>query len=420
MNLLKSIINFIFFIGICLVPLPLFIDLFNFELVLNIGAFSSKPLIPIPFSIVYIAIVFSFFLVTTSKKKIIFFAKTKEYFIIISFVVVFLLYATVVSGIDVVRAVQLIFFVIPFVFFMKINAYKTERFFLFYFLLLTTIYFWLHIGSIATLSESLYINKRVFAVFWEFDIYQGLVSYPGVIFIYLAVSLFLVFFSGYEKRIKVVSFFLLISLIFLIFSAGRKISMIEVFLLFTISMLYILHSNIYYNKFQNSLILKRKGFRLILMNLILSVSVIFYFFNSQLYNRFLSQVEGKQLDGSRLEKWSNGFYFITHDIETLLFGDFPVGPPGFHNYFLDTVARVGLVGFAILLIIFFLSVNYIKKFYNYKNKDTYIKYLFVIFILSLLLQLSINSAFTQPYYLLNLFVAFIIVLNIKNAKRHKV
>jgi len=403
-----------------MIPMPLFIDLATLTLVINEKAFTSEPLIPLPLSIIITFISFPLFFILSKKHKIKFFLMKREYWILISLVIIFIFYSTMVSGVSLIRAIQLIFFVAPIMFFLRIDCSKLETKFIFYFLFFTTLFFISHILSIASLVDGFHIGKRVFGVYWGYDIYQSLVSYPAVIFLYLALSYFIAFFSNYERKIKNVATLLMFCSIFLLFSAARKISMVEVISLFLISMSYILTVNIVYKKNIGRFFLKKKSIMVIVLNILLGWGVSVYFFSSPLYKRLIQQIDNNNFDGSRLKNWSEGFDFITKDITTFLVGNFPTGSPGHHNYLLDTISRVGVFGLAQIIIIALLAIIFIRKFYIIKKGFDFKGYLITVLFLSLLLQSTVNSALTQPYYLINFFIVFIITLNMNNFRIGKI
>ena len=92
--------------------------------------------------------------------------------------------------------------------------------------------------------------------------------------------------------------------------------------------------------------------------------MLFEILNTRFYQRFQEELEDNQLDGSRLSMWSNGIEYITSSIDKFLFGQFGSGEPGFHNYLLDTWARVGFVGIILLFIIIYTLLHGIHKFYS--------------------------------------------------------
>jgi hypothetical protein len=419
MILLQKISSFLFLLSLCLVPIPLFIDLANLELVINKGPFSSNPKIPLPVSIISISVSYILLYFVSNRRKILFFFKTNKSLTLISLAILFIIYAIIISGLIPVRAVQLIFFIIPVLCFIKVNNPVLEGKIIFYFLLSPACFFCLHIVSIYVM----YVNGEIvdilsnvnFVLFWGYDIYQGLVSYCGVLFIYSTISLFIILFSNFSRKLKLLSAILFISSLFLLFASGRKIALVEFFLLFTLVILNFIRLSFYYNKINGTLILKKKALPLLIMIVFICFSASYYIFNSMSYYRLFDQIAIKSWVFPRSLHWVEGLNYITKDVHTFFLGNFISGTPGFHNYFLDTTARVGVVGLLIIIILLFLSINYVKVFYTaYQNIDSSVKYLFVLLALALFIQSFVNSAFSQPYYILNLFFVVAIALNISN------
>lgn len=88
--------------------------------------------------------------------------------------------------------------------------------------------------------------------------------------------------------------------------------------------------------------------------------------------------------------------------------------PGFHNFILDQIYRVGLVGFISVYAIMVLLIKKFVKTNDLGTKYGYQRAVFLVVLLSsLFLQSMINASVSQPYYFVNfltviLFVYFVL------------
>jgi hypothetical protein len=136
---------------------------------------------------------------------------------------------------------------------------------------------------------------------------------------------------------------------------------------------------------------------------ILLASFLILTFNSQIILRLIDQIDEDQVDGGRLDIWKD-FFDKDFNYIDLFFGFAETTVPAFHNYFLDTFSRIGLLGFILIL---FISYKLFKNFFIFSkfrlNAENFPR---IVIILSLLSQLTFNSILTQPFYLVNFLFVF--------------
>jgi hypothetical protein len=253
-----------------------------------------------------------------------------------------------------------------------------------------------------TAKEFINPNKLEFVNLFTGSIYQGLVSYPSVIFIYFC--LFSYSAIGLKKNVAFNTILSIISLI-LLAMASRKSSLISIFIFLSIPILYLIYYTVINFEIKKNII----SILIRFSTLILAVVLIFGL-DLPIINRLQSQLDDG-IASSRTDKWSAALNLFTSDINLFLFGSGGFAPPGLHNYILDTLYRVGLFG---LVLIFFI-LGYAAKGTTQGIKRTHGKFTTVTKIFLLILfgeifvQSTFNSGLTQPYFFVNLLYVIIFI-----------
>jgi hypothetical protein len=409
MSILSRIFSINLFFSACSLVLPLYIDLESSELVLSPDAFTADPIIPFPVFILYFS--FSYFIYALlSFNKGVLFLRTQKAVVLILLLFFLLLYIIFFTGSTPVRALQIAFLIFPLLFLIRIKSNAMGNVLL-YFLIFLTLFFVTHLASIIYEANGLMITKYDFAAYWGYDFYSALVSYPGTTSLYACFGLSLTLFSSLALKVRLASLLLHIVAVTILFLAARKISIIELSFIYLSVFIFSFSHYFYIDKFKSSLSVKKKG-----LLVLVSVSVLFsmtinYFFESPLFSRFMYSVESDTVDGDRLSKIIYFHEWISTDMARLFFGVGGGRAPGMHNYFLDTISRVGLFGIIIVFSVFLLAIKYIKWYFKYKQKNSYVKFIFFQIIVLVFLQSSVNSPLTQPYYAINLMLITVFLLN---------
>ena len=144
--------------------------------------------------------------------------------------------------------------------------------------------------------------------------------------------------------------------------------------------------------------------------IVLFISFFTFYINTPLSQRVLISIEQNTFDSGRVDILGNAFDFFSNNISVLFFGGGPRDTPGFHNFILDQIYRVGLIGLVsvyvtmALLVRRFVRINDLGSNYKYQRRI----FLFILFA-SLFLQSMINASVSQPYYLVNFIVVVICV-----------
>jgi hypothetical protein len=388
------------------IPLPIFFNLQNLEVINkpfnNVDA-DLDFFVPVPIgSIAYTFILFIGFYLSFASKKYTQTLFSKNWIIIFSFIIFpFLLsYMYFVSGLAFLRIMQ-VFFPLFIIIFSSVPIVKKEfRYISLILFSSISLIIIMHTISLIYNSETFFIgNKKDFPYIFSFAIYQGYTTYTAVLSIYFYIFLIYLFFI-YRSFFK----FILILLIFYIgFSGARNIFLLEsMSIIGSIAIFYI------YSAYSNNLNFdKMHKFNLILLLLVV-VFVSFIFFYSPGYDRLQDSKE--DLSGTRVNIYISAIeYFFLHPI-FFFFGNGGKISPGFHNYILDLVYRIGFFGSLIFLIIFFYL--YSKKYtFNKIKINSNKKFLFFIFFFLPFWQNIFNVGFSQLFYFINFYAVLLIMYN---------
>jgi hypothetical protein len=376
----QNILNFLYGIFIPIISLPIFFDLAFFQFVYSKTPFEASPLIPIPIG-VFAYFTLNFVNIIFNPKSNYIYYKYQDTSLYIS--VIFLFFSSVIIGsLSIVRFIQVIFlFVVSFFIIIPKKIYFLTVMLYLYLLIFNFFHF-------VSFSSNEILNKYAYVMFFDFEIYQALITYPAVLFLYLVFFVHIFINNSFCSRVfNSIIPFLIFILYYSLVTAARKISLIDIALI-SLMLFHSMYTSTMKGRFR-------------------SIIVLFFFalltFNSQILLRLFDQIEEEQLDGGRLEIWQDFFNQDFH-FSDLIFGFTESTVPAFHSYFLDTFSRIGLLG---LLLILFIIYKLFKKFFSFSgfllNTENIPR---IVILLSLFSQITFNSILTQPFYLVNFLFVF--------------
>lgn len=426
-NVLPTLYKLMFFF----IPLPLFYDFgrlsFLYIRLEDYNSITDSPLIPMPIGAIsfFFAIIIGYICslaypqrfksVLTPAKLLIFY---------LSIVLPLALYATFVSGLSLPRLVQLL---LPMVFISLLSfpTYLQDRTSVLKLTLLSAfVYYTAHfISVIYTSTDFLRVSSNYeFSNIFGILIYQSLVSYPAVMSLYFFLSLGVIYAMSKGllpelRKYKLYIYMLIFILLYLLAASGRRAFLVEFISGFSIILIL---STLFGIK--TRFVKKTTVFYLSLFFFLFALFFIFYT-NTPLSERVLTSIEENTFDSGRVDILGNALDFYSSNLDVLFMGGGVKDAPGFHNFVLDQIYRVGIIG---LVSVYLTMVLLIRKFIktidigtNYKNH----RYVFVLVILaSLFLQSMINASVSQPYYFVNfltviMFVYFILFSLNNNIRR---
>lgn len=273
------------------------------------------------------------------------------------------------------------------------------------------VFFNLHFFSILFNAEDiLNIDSSYdFASFYSILIYQALVTYPAVLSLYLFLTIAMIYVTRKEiqpslRKYKYLAYYFLFVLLYLLAASGRRAFLVE----YTTAFFIVLGFSLFFgvsNRF-----VKKKTIWYFLLFIVLFLSFFTFYVNTPLSARVLSSIEENTFDSGRVDILGNAFYFFGSNLTVLFFGGGTRDAPGFHNFILDQIYRVGLVG---LLSVYITMVLLVKRFVKVNDIGTNYKYHRLMFVTvlfaSLFLQSMINASVSQPYYFINFLVVTTLV-----------
>ena len=413
------------------IPLPLFYDFgrlsFLYIRLEDYNSITDSPLIPMPIGAIsfFFAIIIGYICslaypqrfksVLTPAKLLIFY---------LSIVLPLALYATFVSGLSLPRLVQLL---LPMVFISLLSfpTYLQDRTSVLKLTLLSAfVYYTTHfISVIYTSTDFLRVSSNYeFSNIFGILIYQSLVSYPAVMSLYFFLSLGVIYAMSKGllpelRKYKLYIYILIFILLYLLAASGRRAFLVEFISGFSIILIL---STLFGIK--TRFVKKTTVFYLSLFFFLFALFFILYT-NTPLSERVLTSIEENTFDSGRVDILGNALDFYSSNLDVLFLGGGVKDAPGFHNFVLDQIYRVGIIG---LVSVYLTMVLLVRKFIktidigtNYKNH----RYVFVLVLLaSLFLQSMINASVSQPYYFVNfltviMFVYFILFSLNNNIRR---
>lgn len=415
--LIKSAINkieigFLVACGI-LIPLPIYIDIFNFSLFLNhvadfnnfdfrIKYLTVKQEYPhIPIGLISIFFLFFYFII---KKKLI--LKNITYILIVSSVVFFVYDLQFLKLINFIIFFALTISVLNFGNLVSINCLRI--FFKCYFYsFLTIIIFNLFSILIFDLLNLISSSKSVLALeshhIFGFELYQYYVVFIGYLNLLLGV-LFFSYFLSISNNSLVISkseiVILSVTILIVLFFAARKISIIYI----SIILLIYLFSYFKKQKLNKTFIIQ-----------FLLLFVLFYFFINHISN--IRQLNNfNDIFGDRLLPiyiFYNELEFISNYKE--LFFGYKSGISGYSNLFIGLFASGGLVGVILIFVLFYLLYrnsflkmkHVLKKIGYFSNNIKYLLTINIFFYVVLFIDNIINLNLLVPYYYINFLILYL-------------
>lgn len=349
------------------VPLPIFYDLFSGDIIYDCpGDFQLVAPINIG------SIIILFLLIGFSVRSILNQSMPKEMLIGIVSIVVFFLYYTFLGG-ETLRGLQMI---IPLLFLSSLLTVGNGVNIGLPFFIPMILFSFAHILSFIT---SDYEGIQKYLVVGEFCVYQSLVTYPSVLSIFATISLF--FIKGVAK------YFIFMLVFFVSILSQRKLAMLDYFMISSI------------------LILFSHDFRLRIGVVFFALIFLSWILELGMFDRLFSSVDEGDLSSGRFEIQSS--FFSELNFKDLMFGTNAIEKPGLHNFFLNIIYGMGLVGlFLYIFPLVFLFYKLLRKKLFYYGAQ----YL-VIIIWIAISSAMINSSITQPYFISNFVLAILIVRN---------
>ena len=247
----------------------------------------------------------------------------------------------------------------------------------------------------------LYLNvdpKSWFVTFWGSYLYSGLVSLPAVIILSIPIALLIQSYPN-MSRLKLstyaVSLFVLAQTFYLVvFARKASLAILASFvLLYTV---FKIVPRLICNLSVRSAVIKR--------SFLLTVScVVLFLSGSPIVSRLLYQAGEGDLSSGRMGKYLEFFRLLLQTSPHQFF--FGLGfvelPPGFHNVFFDTFARVGFVGLILIFGTLFYQISSVF-YYLLSLINSPISTLALFVVSSLLVESLFNAQLTQPFYISSL------------------
>ena len=407
---MKKVFLIIYKLMFILIPIPLFFDFGNIGFVyINIDNYNmlrDSPKIPMPIGalafflailIGYIGSIFYsniFRSVLPPTKMLIF------YFLV---VLPLSIYTVFVAELSLPRLIQLL---LPMIFISLLSfpiSMRDRLDVLRNTLLSGFLFFNLHFLSVILTSvDFLNINdNHEFSNIFGILIYQSLVTYPAVLTLYLFLTVALIYVAKKDilpelKKYKYFAYYFLIVLLYLLAASGRRAFLIE----YLSSLIVILSFSVTYAFYHRYV--KKKTVWYFSLYLLLFIAFFVFYINTPLSSRVLSSIEQNTFDSGRVDILGNAYDFFTTNLSVLFFGGGQRDIPGFHNFILDQIYRIGLLG---LFSVYIIMGVLIRRFVKLNDLGTDYKYhrrmfVFVLFT-SLFMQSMINASVSQPYYFVN-------------------
>lgn len=397
----------------CYFPLafPFFIDLYDFSIVSQEEYLYEDVRIPFPVGAITLSLAFAYTFIASliaPKKYVRLLSVSQFIFLWVGFIFPLCFYYYFVSGLGFVRIIQL---VLPLIFLsgFVLPAEDAVRKRLVYSAVLGGVgFFFFHFCYLFLTADNFFkIDEFEYTLLFSHRIYQSLVSYPGVLAIYF--FLFLAILVSRKKIVAMKSIALLaLPIAFvLIVLAARRVSIFELTAGLGVFLIYIMVF-LFFRTFS------LKSVFLFFLLALLSPGILHVIISSPMYHRSDTSIAAGEFDSGRLDIYRDALDFFISNPMVTLFGAGGSAHVGFHNYFLDTIYRVGVLGLVPLCLSLVLIFLVFLRAGGTQNKLD-IKVFVFIFSLCMFIQIMINSAITQPYYLINFyFVLFSVVFYLFN------
>ena len=241
-----------------------------------------------------------------------------------------------------------------------------------------------------------------FALFYEYGIYQSLVTYTAVISLYLVMA----FGAALRQKAKFLIriSLVLIALVMLVVLAlgARRASLVEVSIVLILAAFFA----VFY-----FLIRAKLSVGVVIVSVAMLPLMFFIDFIGSLpiVVRSVSSYASGNFDSGRFEIYERAVRELSSDF-VLLFGGYGKSS-GYHNFALDLVYTIGLAPLGI----FFITTTYIfvkgiKNMRQGKGKSSWVDvFLFLSIMSCLAVQSMVNASLTQPYYLVNLLMVMLML-----------
>lgn len=394
----------------CYFPLalPFFIDLHDFSIISQEEYIYDNVSIPFPVGAITLSLAFAYTFISSvlAPKNYIRLLSVQNFILLwVGFLFPLCFYYYFVSGLGFFRIVQL---VLPLVFlsgFVLPEKDELRKRLVYSAVLGGGGFFLFHFLYLVLTSDSFFeIDEFEYTLIFNHRIYQSLVSYPGVLSIYF--FLFLAILVSGRKTTAMKSFALItLPVAFvLIFLAARRVSMFE--LTAGLMLLFVYFSIILLTRS-----FKIKSIILFFLLGLCSPGIYYVIVLSPMYHRSDSSIAAGEFDSGRLDIYREALsFFISNPMITLV-GAGGSSHVGYHNYFLDTIYRVGVLGLVPLcLSLVFLFSVFLRISDGERQNKLGVKFFVLIISSCMFIQVMVNSAITQPYYLINFYFALFSVV----------
>jgi hypothetical protein len=390
-----------YFLG-AIIPIPLFFDLSSLSFILHRASFGGDWYIahsgqPVPFGIfAFLAITFFLFSFRIGKKNYISVEILALGFFLMFFAILSILQLNIVRTLALLFPFFCMYFVVALT--KNIGAYKKVgsgyiiSFIFFILLHFFSVIFFIIVGA----REWLILFNSVFGIL----IYQALVSYSAVLSYTAGTLLIYATYKSYFSQ-KVPIFIFIFIVLFLLYLGSRKAVLLDIGILFSLFLFYAFIKFIYKLKIEKNII--------ILPLFAILGYVILPFEN--LYNR---EVSLKAVTSQRGEAYNVFFNSMANsDLTQILLGH-GGGWGGFSNIYIEMIYRLGILGFLLYFIAFFIGLvivrRKIKYLFNFDRRDNYFSLWLWFTILTAVLSNVFNMNLQLPYYSMNLTMIMMVFL----------
>lgn len=422
-----SIHQIIFWLSFFPIAIPIFFDFQDGSLVwpANSNEVYPEPGIPVPIGLLSFTLYFAYAFVNAIRRKSNFgFILSIKTRVILGIILSLVIFISILSGLGIFRIIQLL---LPFLFIISLavpEKIELNRVAIKYALTGALCFMTLHLISIFFNSENLLSPTSIeFTRFFSGVVYQSLVSYIAIVSLYFILAFWCYLAHIFEDDgFKIVLLIVIIETIILLLLGARRLSLLDLSVFVAFMGLLIMYRII---------TALRLNYR-ILLSVIVPVIMIIglaYYFEVGMFERIENQIQRGRVAGGRFDIWLSFFTLVKNNPELVLVGFGGKGAPGFHNFFFDTIFRIGFTGVLLLmsgLIVIVWSLYRNQKLVNLdKAHFNLYKFFFVIIVMHLITNNLVNVAITQPLYFVNwIFVLMVfisraqILQRINNSKMH--
>jgi len=390
------------------VALPIFIDLASFSLLLEKSFIIERGKIPFPLggAAFAVAVFLSYGMSFVARNEFNALLSPQQMVCFVVFALLpFFIYTVLVSGLSLARVAQLLLPLLALCVLSVPAHASTQKLLVLSVMAGSGAFYMLHVVSIIKHSGKLFsADYFEFSFFFEYLIYQSLVTYPGVLSLYFFCGLAVLLSPRFGVLVRSLAG-LYISVIFsLLLIASRRASMLEIGGGIGIIFAGVVLASLWKGRFFVSRIM------LMMIAFVLSPLLLYFVKNSPLYQRASNSYSAGRFDSGRLDIYSSAIAHFMDNPGLLIFGAGGSGAVGYHNFFLDTVYRIGLLGLCIYIsMLAYLIVKFYRLSKAFGSGGTLQNVMVVVVLYLLFIQTFVNTSITQPYYALNLLSALLLV-----------